>query len=49
MWNNKNSIEDMIIFEGEDSLVGHKAAEIAAQKARIGAADMESSLNNYPA
>ena len=40
MWNNKNSIEDMIIFED-------KAAGIAVQNARIGAADMESSLKNY--
>lgn len=26
MWNNKNSIEDMIIFEDKDILVCHKAA-----------------------
>ena len=43
MWNNKNSIEDMNIFEDKDILVCHKAAGIAVQKARIGAADMESS------
>ena len=42
MWNNKNSIEDMIIFEDKDILVCHKAAGIAVQNARIGAADMES-------
>ena len=47
MWNNKNSIEDMIIFEDKDILVCHKAAGIAVQNARIGAADMESSLKNY--
>ena len=41
MWNNKNSIEDMIIFEDKDILVCHKAAGIAVQNARIGAADME--------
>ena len=46
MWNNKNSIEDMIIFEDKDILVCHKAAGIAVQNARIGAADMESSLKN---
>ena len=47
MWNNKNNIEDMIIFEDDDILVCHKAAGIAVQNARIGAADMESSLKNY--
>ena len=47
MWNNKNNIEDMIIFEDKDILVCHKAAGIAVQNARIGAADMESSLKNY--
>ena len=47
MCNNKNSIEDMIIFEDKDILVCHKAAGIAVQNARIGAADMESSLKNY--
>ena len=47
MWNNKNSIEDMIIFEDKDILVCHKAAGIAVQNARIGAADMESSLKDY--
>ena len=47
MWNNKNSIEDMIIFEDKDILVCHKAAGIAVQNARIGAADMESFLKNY--
>lgn len=31
MWNNKNSIEDMIIFEDKDILVCHKAAGIAVQ------------------
>lgn len=47
MWNNKNNIEDMILFEDKDILVCHKAAGIAVQNARIGAADMESSLKNY--
>lgn len=47
MWNNKNNIEDLIIFEDNDILVCHKAAGIAVQNARIGVADMESSLKNY--
>lgn len=47
MWNNKNNIEDMILFEDKDILVCHKAAGIAVQNARLGAADMESSLKNY--
>ena len=44
MWNN---IEDMILFEDKDILVCHKAAGLAVQNARIGAADMESMLMNY--
>lgn len=47
MWNNKNNIEDMILFEDKDILVCHKAAGIAVQSARIGAADMESMLMNH--
>lgn len=47
MWNNRNDIEDMILFEDRDILVCHKAAGVAVQNARIGAADMESSLKNY--
>lgn len=45
MWN--NNIKDMILFEDKDILVCHKAAGIAVQNARIGAADMESMLINY--
>ena len=45
MW--KNNIEDMILYEDKDIIVCHKAAGIAVQNARIGAADMESSLKNY--
>ena len=44
MWNN---IEDMILYEDKDIIVCHKAAGIAVQNARIGAADMESSLKNH--
>lgn len=47
MWNDKNKIEDMIIYEDQDILVCHKRAGIAVQNARIGAADMESFLKNY--
>lgn len=45
MW--KNNIEDMILYEDKDIIVCHKAAGIAVQNARIGAADMESLLKNY--
>lgn len=45
MW--RNNIEDMILYEDKDILVCHKAAGIAVQNARIGAADMESLLLNY--
>ena len=38
MW--KNNIEDMILYEDKDIIVCHKAAGIAVQNARIGAADM---------
>lgn len=47
MWNNRNNIEDMILFEDNDILVCHKAAGVAVQNARIGSADMESMLMNY--
>lgn len=47
MWNNRNNIEDMILFEDNDILVCHKAAGVAVQNARIGALDMESALKNY--
>ena len=45
MW--KNKIEDMILYEDNEILICHKAAGIAVQNARIGAADMESALKNY--
>ena len=47
MWNNQNNIENMILFEDKDILVCHKVAGIAVQNARLGTADMESSLKNY--
>lgn len=41
------NIQDCILFEDKEILVCHKPAGIAVQNARLGAADMESSLKNY--
>ena len=38
------NIQDCILFEDKEILVCHKPAGIAVQNARLGAADMESSL-----
>lgn len=45
MWN--LSIQDYILYEDKEILVCHKPAGIAVQNARMGMADMESSLKNY--
>ena len=41
------NIQDCILYEDREILVCHKPAGIAVQNARLGAADMESSLKNY--
>lgn len=45
MWN--LNIQDCILYEDDVILVCHKPAGIAVQNARMGMADMESSLKNY--
>ena len=41
------NIQDCILYEDREILVCHKPAGIAVQNARLGDADMESSLKNY--
>ena len=41
------NIQNCILYEDKDILVCHKPAGIAVQNARMGMADMESSLKNY--
>ena len=41
------NIQDCILYEDKAILVCHKPAGIAVQSARLGMADMESSLKNY--